>query len=135
MRSMPEQPLSLLAAERCFVSQPSLSQQISKLERSLGQRLFDRLGRRVVLTDPGRLLLERAPSILAAVEDAKRRLRDIGEARLALERTLAGDQPEDGEAVRVAVDDIESLAPDRAGGAQDRDLEGPGHESRWKTLA
>src|SRR5260370_22406067 len=62
------------AAERCFVSQPSLSQQVSKLERSLGQRLFDRLGRRVVLTDAGRLLLDRASSILAAVHDARRRL-------------------------------------------------------------
>src|ERR1700681_609003 len=64
------------AAERCFVSQPSLSQQISKLEKSLGQRLFDRLGRRVVLTEAGRLLLDRAESILAAVDDARRRLRD-----------------------------------------------------------
>jgi LysR family hydrogen peroxide-inducible transcriptional activator len=75
------------AAERCFVSQPSLSQQISKLERTLGQRLFDRLGRRVVLTDAGRLLLERATSILAAVEDTERRLRDrdaVGRGRLAI---------------------------------------------------
>src|SRR5260370_32055135 len=64
------------AAERCFVSQPSLSQQISKLEKSLSQRLFDRLGRRVVLTDAGRLLLERAEAILAAVEDTERLLRD-----------------------------------------------------------
>ncbi|MCV5232859.1 LysR family transcriptional regulator, partial [Escherichia coli] len=48
------------AAERCHVSQPSLSQQIIKLESRLGQRLFDRLGRRVVLTDAGRLLLDHA---------------------------------------------------------------------------
>jgi LysR family hydrogen peroxide-inducible transcriptional activator len=64
------------AAERCAVSQPSLSQQIGKLERQLNQRLFDRLGRRVVLTDAGRLLLDRAASILAAVDDAERWLRD-----------------------------------------------------------
>jgi LysR family hydrogen peroxide-inducible transcriptional activator len=64
------------AAERCHVSQPSLSQQIQKLERNLKQRLFDRLGRRVVLTGAGRLLLDRATSILAAVEDAERQLRD-----------------------------------------------------------
>jgi len=64
------------AAESCHVSQPSLSQQIQKLERGLGQRLFDRVARRAVLTDAGRLLLERAEAILETVEDAKRCLRD-----------------------------------------------------------
>jgi LysR family hydrogen peroxide-inducible transcriptional activator len=64
------------AAEQCHVSQPSLSQQIQKLERTLGQRLFDRLGRRAALTHAGRLLLERAEAILETVEDAERRLRD-----------------------------------------------------------
>jgi LysR family hydrogen peroxide-inducible transcriptional activator len=64
------------AAEQCFVSQPSLSQQIQKLEKSLGQRLFDRLGRRAALTDAGRLLLERAEGILETVDDVQRRLRD-----------------------------------------------------------
>src|ERR1700674_4902517 len=67
------------AAERCCVSQPSLSQQIQKLETSLSQRLFDRLGRRVVLTEPGRLLLDRALAILAAVEDAERQVREVDE--------------------------------------------------------
>src|SRR5215831_14164640 len=69
------------AAERCHVSQPSLSQQILKLERRLGQPLFSRLGRRAVLTDAGRLLLERATLILAAVDDAERRLRSGDQAR------------------------------------------------------
>src|SRR5262249_25096336 len=64
------------AADKCHVSQPSLSQQIQKLERGLGQRLFDRLGRRALLTDAGRLLLERAEAILETVDDAQRRLRD-----------------------------------------------------------
>ena len=53
------------AAERCHVSQPSLSQQIQKLERQLKQPLFHRLGRKAVLTDAGRMLLDRAMSILA----------------------------------------------------------------------
>src|SRR5258708_5069693 len=70
------------AAEACFVSQPSLSQQIAKLEAELGHRLLDRLGRRVQLTDAGRQLLDSAQAILATVEDAKRRLKDDG--------TLAG---------------------------------------------
>jgi LysR family hydrogen peroxide-inducible transcriptional activator len=68
------------AAERCHVTQPSLSQQILKLERSLKQKLFDRLGRKAMLTDAGRLLLDRAVAILANVEDTERRLRD-GEGR------------------------------------------------------
>lgn len=65
------------AAAACRVSQPSLSQQVIKLERELGQRLFQRLGRRAVLTDAGRLLLDRATAILAAVDDAEHRMRDF----------------------------------------------------------
>lgn len=65
------------AAELCSVSQPSLSQQILKLERELGQRLLDRLGRRAVLTDAGRLLLERAAAILSAVDDTQHRVKDF----------------------------------------------------------
>jgi LysR family hydrogen peroxide-inducible transcriptional activator len=58
------------------VTQPSLSQKIAKLEAELGQRLLDRLGRRVQLTDAGRQLLDSATAILATVDDAKRRLSD-----------------------------------------------------------
>src|SRR5579871_5945113 len=64
------------AAERCLVSQPSLSQQIGKLERELGKPLFDRLGRVVRLTDAGRALYEQAVVILASVEEAKRQVAD-----------------------------------------------------------
>jgi LysR family hydrogen peroxide-inducible transcriptional activator len=69
------------AAERCHVSQPSLSQQILKLEHQLGQPLFSRLGRKAVLTDAGRMLLGRAAAILSAVDEAERRLRDGDEVR------------------------------------------------------
>jgi LysR family hydrogen peroxide-inducible transcriptional activator len=65
------------AAERCSVSQPSLSQQVQKLERQIGQRLFDRLGHKVALTDAGRLLLGHAEAILAAVDEAEQRLKDF----------------------------------------------------------
>jgi LysR family hydrogen peroxide-inducible transcriptional activator len=68
------------AAERCHVSQPSLSQQIQKLERRLKQPLFHRLGRKAVLTDAGRMLLDRAIAILAGVDDAERRLRSGSDA-------------------------------------------------------
>ena len=52
------------AAQKCFVAQPSLSQQIQKLEREFGGPLFDRTGRKVRLTDRGRALFDRAIEIL-----------------------------------------------------------------------
>ncbi|KTC99951.1 LysR substrate-binding domain-containing protein [Legionella erythra] len=59
------------AARQCFVSQPTLSMQIKKLEDELGVQLFERDNKRVMLTDSGRLLLERARSILAEVAEMK----------------------------------------------------------------
>jgi LysR family hydrogen peroxide-inducible transcriptional activator len=59
------------AAEKCHVSQPSLSQQIQKLESELGGRLFDRLGRSVRLTDLGQAFLPRARSVLHELSTAK----------------------------------------------------------------
>ena len=59
------------AAERENVAQPSLSQQIMKLEEELGVRLFDRLGRAVRLTDPGQIFLPRARTILREMKAAK----------------------------------------------------------------
>ncbi len=59
------------AAERCNVAQPSISQQIMKLEQELDTPLFDRLSRRVVLTDAGRKLLPRANAILAELHEIK----------------------------------------------------------------
>lgn len=62
------------AAARCGVAQPSLSQQVKKLEASLGVRLFDRLGSGMVITDAGRALLPRARAILAEVREAHENL-------------------------------------------------------------
>lgn len=59
------------AAEQSHVSQPSLSQQIRKLEDELGARLFDRLGRSVRLTDLGKTFLPRARTVLRELEAAK----------------------------------------------------------------
>jgi LysR family hydrogen peroxide-inducible transcriptional activator len=59
------------AAARCNVSQPSLSQQIQKLELGLGVQLLDRLGRRIKLTDAGDVFYERATAALDAINDAK----------------------------------------------------------------
>lgn len=59
------------AAARLGIGQPPLSMQIRQLERELGVRLFRRLSRGVELTEAGQLLLERAESIMAQVEQAK----------------------------------------------------------------
>jgi LysR family hydrogen peroxide-inducible transcriptional activator len=64
------------AAIRSHIAQPSLSQQIIKLERELGHKLFHRLGRKAVLTDAGTAFLERARRILFEVEDATKQLGD-----------------------------------------------------------
>jgi LysR family hydrogen peroxide-inducible transcriptional activator len=64
------------AAEQCHVSQPSLSQQIQKLEDELGERLFDRLKREAKLTSHGEAFLHRAVRILEEVDAAKREATD-----------------------------------------------------------
>ncbi|WBV66843.1 LysR family transcriptional regulator [Legionella pneumophila] len=46
------------AAKRCFVSQPTLSMQIKKLEEELGVVLFERTNKQVLLTDQGSKLLD-----------------------------------------------------------------------------
>ena len=62
------------AAEKCLVAQPSLSQQVIKLERELRQPLFDRLGRSVRLTEAGRALYAQAVPILASMDGLRERV-------------------------------------------------------------
>jgi len=59
------------AAERCQITQPSLSQQILKLEEDLGVKLFDRLGRSVRLTEAGRVFVPQARAILEQMDVAR----------------------------------------------------------------
>jgi LysR family transcriptional regulator, hydrogen peroxide-inducible genes activator len=75
------------AAAKVRVAQPSLSQQIRKLEAEVGQPLFDRLPRSVVLTEAGRCLIDYARQILASIGDARRcvdELKDEVSGRLAV---------------------------------------------------
>ncbi len=81
------------AAEACHVSQPSLSQQIAKLERELGQPLFERLGRGVRLTEAGKLFKRYSDQILSLTEDA---------------RTRVSDEPDSG---RITLAAIPTVAP------------------------
>ncbi len=82
------------AAERCGVSQPSLSAQLAQLEDALGARLFERDRRRVLVTAAGRALLEQARRILLDADDlveASRRARDplAGPLRLGIIPTVS----------------------------------------------
>lgn len=53
------------AAEACFVSQPTLSTQIRKLEDELGVELFERNPRNITLTEAGRVIVDHARAVLA----------------------------------------------------------------------
>ena len=57
------------AAQRCHVSQPSLSAQIAELESGLGVQLFERDRRRVLITAAGHEILERARWLLRDSDD------------------------------------------------------------------
>jgi DNA-binding transcriptional LysR family regulator len=77
------------AAERLWIAQPGLSQQILALERELDVRLFERLSRGVELTDAGRIFLDKARVALEAADDALSVARDaeaglMGNLRLGL---------------------------------------------------
>lgn len=81
------------AAEASFVSQPTLSTQIRKLEEELEVTLVERAPRKVMLTPAGREIAERARRVLADVEQLRetaRRSRDpeAGTVRLGLFPTL-----------------------------------------------
>ena len=75
------------AAEQCHVAQPSLSQQIIKLEDELGERLFERTKREVSLTPAGDLLRVHAERVLQEVElarDGVREFRGLVRGRVVL---------------------------------------------------
>src|SRR5437868_3580015 len=65
------------AAERLYLTQPSLSEQIRKLEGELGSPLFERLGRTLALTDAGSAFLPHAERILFEVEQARLRIQEV----------------------------------------------------------
>src|SRR5215471_6442849 len=67
------------AAERCNVSQPSLSAQLAELESGLGVRVFERDRRRVLLTPSGRDLVERARRILEDADNLREAARLAGD--------------------------------------------------------
>lgn len=69
------------AASALYVSQPSLSQAVQALERDLGTDLFRRIGRRAVLTDAGRALIEPARDAVRSLQTARDKVAAVRELR------------------------------------------------------
>lgn len=65
------------AAEQCRVAQPSLSQQIKKLEDELGDRLFERTKREVALTAAGEIFRRHAERVVEELEQARESVRGV----------------------------------------------------------
>lgn len=72
------------AAQVLHLSQPALSRSLGRLERELGQSLFDRVGRRLILNDAGRVALEHAGQILRAERMMREALADVARRTRAL---------------------------------------------------
>ncbi|EDT38017.1 transcriptional regulator CynR [Burkholderia ambifaria] len=81
------------AATALYVSQPALSQQIRRLEESLGTQLFDRTGRATCLTDAGEVYFRFARRARQDLEEGKRAIHDVvdlscGSLRVAVTPTF-----------------------------------------------
>jgi DNA-binding transcriptional LysR family regulator len=86
------------AAERLHMSQPPLSQQVKAMEEELGTVLLERTRRKVELTEPGRLFLEHARSMISQMDgagDAVRRAArgEAGEIRIAFTGSVPMAEP------------------------------------------
>ncbi|MBT2472688.1 LysR family transcriptional regulator [Streptomyces sp. ISL-66] len=81
LEAMAETGSLTAAASRLYVSQPALSQRLTRLEDRLGMRLFERAGRRLVPNPAGRRMLVAARQVLGELESATRDLRDIRDGR------------------------------------------------------
>jgi len=65
------------AAEEVYLTQSSVSERIANLEKAVGTKLFDRLGRKIVLTDAGKLLYKRAKKLLEEKERVWAEIQDF----------------------------------------------------------
>jgi len=68
------------AAEQLGLTQPAVSKRVAALENQVGSRLFDRVGKRILLTPAGQRLLPQSQQILLAMADAARSIHSLGNA-------------------------------------------------------
>ncbi|MDF2837558.1 MAG: transcriptional regulator, LysR family [Paenibacillus sp.] len=79
------------AADKLHIAQPSLSQQLSKLEQELGVLLFRRTTNSVELTQAGQVFVDKSQGILDAVEQLKQEMDDMAQMRRG--RLVVGTLP------------------------------------------
>lgn len=79
------------AAEKLHIAQPSLSQQLSKLEQEIGVLLFRRTTNSVELTQAGQVFVKKSQAILDAVEQLKQEMDDMAQMRRG--RLVVGTLP------------------------------------------
>ena len=77
------------AAEQLYLTQSAMSKRIATLEDQLGSQLFDRIGRRISLTEAGMALLPRARDLLLQLDDAKRAISNLTEGAVTGTLSLA----------------------------------------------
>ncbi len=65
------------AANKLMISQPSLSNTLSRIEHELGVQLFDRQGRNIILNNYGRIVLEHANNILRELDNIRTEIDDL----------------------------------------------------------
>lgn len=114
------------AAEKLHIAQPSLSQQLSKLEKELGVLLFQRNTSTVELTHAGVTFVEQAQKIVDAVELLRQEMSDISQLRKG--KVVVGSMPITGShllphvlpAYKQAYPDIEITLLEDAGGALEK---------------
>jgi len=78
-------------ARRIFRTQPAVSQTIASLERQVGQRLFERLGRTVELTAAGKALFDRVEQAFRILAEGEAALEGLGELKHGTLRIGASD--------------------------------------------
>jgi len=83
-----------VAAEKLFISQPALSMYVKKIERNLGVKLFDRTGKKFVLTYAGELYVKKAKAMLRLDQEFHAELLDmqrneVGELSIGIESALS----------------------------------------------
>jgi LysR family cyn operon transcriptional activator len=82
------------AAQKVHITQSTLSQQIRRLEDEIGHPLFDRVGKRVIMTEIGQILLTNATKALREIDDGLRAIKGFpgpltGELRIASTHTFS----------------------------------------------
>lgn len=85
------------AAEKLHIAQPSLSQQLSKLEKEIGVLLFQRTTNSVELTYAGSIFVQKAQQIIDMVEQLKQEMEDISEMKKG--RLVIGSMPMTGSTI------------------------------------